>query len=278
MFGQSFFNYRRIVSQGEGIDPSRAPQYGDIAMINWNRGNDWDWMNPPLILSQAEIDRSGQRQNWLGGLNYDALKEGENTALLFSEWLMQTYATPEFPLAHLSGRGAPIPTESGLSFYPYIREGRRILGRPGHGQTDYFMLREQDVRTDMVGRDLAEVAIAIAHYAIDMHGCRYRNWEESGAANSAPINEYFVDPIYIPLEAIIPQRLQNVLIGGKGIAVTHIVNAATRVHYGEWMIGSAAGGIAGRLVRDNVQVDSWQAVEVQALRQHLTNQGLRLEW
>ena len=45
----------------------------------------------------------------------------------------------------------------------------------------------------------------------------------------------------IPLESLIPQEVDNLLIGGKSIAVSHIVNALTRVHMSEWGIGAAAG-------------------------------------
>ena len=55
-------------------------------------------------------------------------------------------------------------------------------------------------------------------------------------------------PIKIPLESMIPQRIDNLLIGGKSIAVTHIVNAATRVHNSEWSIGAAAGVTAAWLL------------------------------
>ncbi|MEO1133638.1 MAG: FAD-dependent oxidoreductase, partial [Cyanobacteria bacterium J06639_1] len=113
--GQSVFNYRRIVSQAQTNPFVEPPIAGDMTVMNWNRGNDWAWMNPPLILSQAGIDEAGQRDNWLGGLHPNSLKEAENHALLFSEWLMQNQALPGYAMAHLSGQGSPIPTASGLS-------------------------------------------------------------------------------------------------------------------------------------------------------------------
>ena len=242
--GRSTFNYRRIASFN-GSDPLMGtPGQGDMTAINWNRGNDWNLMNPPLILTAEQIQVSGQHRDWLGGINLDALRQGENHALLFAEWLMQAHATASLPLALLSGSDSPLQTRSGLSMYPYIREGRRILGRPAYGE-GAFLLREQDIRYDMTGgRNFASRAVATTNYAIDIHGCRYRNWEPSGEAGSAPVNEFVVKPIHIPLEALLPQGIDNLLIGGKGIAVTHIVNAATRTHYGEWSIGGAAGAIA----------------------------------
>ncbi|MEO0852083.1 MAG: FAD-dependent oxidoreductase, partial [Cyanobacteria bacterium J06648_11] len=279
--GQSVFNYRRIVSQAQTNPFVEPPVAGDMTAINWNRGNDWAWMNPPLILSQGDIESLGQRENWLGGLDPNSLKEGENHALLFSEWLMQDRA-PGYAMTHLSGKDSPIPTATGLSFYPYIREGRRILGRAAYGDSN-FQIREQDLRTDMNGgRDFTAKAVGVTHYAIDMHGCRYRNWEPSGSAQSAPINEYYVKPIYLPVESLVPQKLDNLLIGNKGIAVTHIANGATRTHYGEWSIGAAAGAIAAWHVQpeqNSLSLGALGDAEVWPdVREHLRSQGLRLEW
>jgi hypothetical protein len=242
--GNSLFNYRRIFSSHRDDPFNAIPAPGDMTTINWNNGNDWGIMNPALIMTYEQINKSGQRNNWMGGLNVGALKDGENHALLFSEWLMEKYATKQMPLTHLSGAGTPMPTASGLSMYPYIREGRRILGREAYGQKEFFM-REQDIRLDMNGRDFNPSEIGVTHYAIDMHGCRYRNWEPSKSASSAPMSEEQVRPILIPLESLIPQKIDNLLIGSKGIAVSSIVNAATRIHVGEWAVGSASGAIAG---------------------------------
>jgi hypothetical protein len=293
--GASLFNYRRIVSTTQSDARLGSPAAGDMTMINWNRGNDWTLMDPPLILNEKKISEDGQHQNWMGGLSLSALRHAEEHALLFAEWLMETQASPEFPLTYLSGAEAPMGTVSGLSMMPYIREGRRILGRSAYGQNE-FMLREADVRTDMRGsRDLTPTTVAVTHYRIDIHGCRYRNWKESWEASSAPLEaEDMIKPIYIPLEALIPQGVDNLLIGGKSIAATHIVNAATRVHYGEWVIGGAAGATAGWFIQQQQpqsgspqsaeQPTGWVMADIprlgltSQLQAHLEQQGLRLKW
>jgi hypothetical protein len=277
--GRSFFHYRRIISHTKNDPFKGIPAPKDITSVNWNRGNDWGFMNPPLIMTQDTITQSGQRQNWLGGLNYSALKDAENHALLFGEWLMKTQSRPNFPLTYLSGSDSLMGTKSGLSLYPYIREGRRILGRSAYGQPEFF-IREQDIRLNLSGRrDFSTSAVAITHYAIDIHGCRYRNWEPSLSAQSAPAEEYAVQPIFIPLESLIPQRVNNLLIGGKGIAVSHIVNGATRTHYGEWTIGSAAGSLAGWVVQHpETLVSDLTRYPRHSLKAYLKQQGIRLHW
>lgn len=281
--GASVFNYRRIVSTTMSDPRGSGPSPGDMTMINWNRGNDWTLMDPPLILNEKKISESGQHQNWMGGLSLSSMRHAEEHALLFAEWLMQTQANPQYPLTFLSGSAAPMGTVSGLSMMPYIREGRRILGRNAYGQAE-FMMREADLRADMRGgRDFAPTKIALTHYAIDMHGCRYRNWKESWEASSAPLqDESLIKPIYIPLEALIPQGIDNLLIGGKTIAATHIVNAATRLHYGEWVIGGAAGATAGWLLtqpqKDLLPPDLLRKQLVGQVQQYIRDRGFRLDW
>ncbi len=280
--GGSLFNYRRILSVEMGDPFLSSPAIGDMTLINWNRGNDWYWMDPPLIYTDQQIATLGERENWRGGMNPDALKEAENRALLFSEWLMETQQQPGFPLTHLAGAESPMGTRSGLSLYPYIREGRRILGRPAYDQGT-FMAREQDLRTDMTGgRDFSPTTVGVAHYDIDIHGCRYRNWHESHEAAAASVKEFVVRPLQIPIEALIPQDIDNLLIGGKSMAVSHIVNAMTRVHYGEWSAGGAAGAIAAWLTQeDHPPLTVPEIVPegyIEPVQRYLEAQGLRPKW
>ena len=284
--GGSLFHYRRIVSTKLNDPRTGYPASGDITMVNWNRGNDWPWMDPPLILTDEELIATGQHQDWMGGISFTALKHAEEHAHLFAEWLIKNYSEPGYPIAYLAGVDSPMGTVSGLSMLPYIREGRRIVGRTAYGQ-DQFMLSEMDIRADMEGgRDLSLTTVGITHYKVDIHGCRYRDQRPSYEASSAP-TEYdeMVRPTQIPLESLIPQSVDNVLIGGKGIAATHIANASTRIHYGEWVIGSAAGATAGWLIAQDDQSDlELMPTDIlpnqlmPELQQHMVNQGLRLNW
>ncbi|MFZ4639670.1 MAG: FAD-dependent oxidoreductase [Nodosilinea sp.] len=280
--GKGLFQYRRIVSQTRHNPYRGSPSLGDISLINWNQGNDWNWMNPPLILSDRQLGAAGQYQNWMGGLSQSALKFAEENALMFARWLLTTQSSAAHPLTYLYGSDSPLGSRSGLSMVPYVREGRRILGRSAYGQNS-FMIRENDLRYGFLGqRDFSPTAVAMHHYAIDIHGCRYRNWLPSGDAVRAPAREDLVKPLAIPLESLIPQGVDNLLIGGKAIAVSHIANGSTRIHYGEWQIGAAAGVTAGWLVSPTSPVHSPPEIIPQgymgSLQAFMVQQGLKLTW
>lgn len=278
---KSVFHYRRIVSHSRNNPYSGSPALGDISMINWNKGNDWNWMNPPLILGDQELATSGQYQNWMGGLSQSSLQFAEEHALKFARWLMETQSAPDYPLTYLYGSDSPMGTRSGLSMMPYFREGRRILGRSAYGQ-DNFQIRENDLRYEFPNqRSFSTTSVGMIHYAIDIHGCRYRNWLPSGEAVSAPAEEPQVKPLQVPLESLIPQGIDNMLIGGKALATTHIANAVTRIHYSEWQIGGAAGATAGWLVHQPPNMGPADIIpngHMAPLQEHLMLQGLRLSW
>jgi len=181
-------------------------------------------------------------------------------------------------------------TVHGLSKYPYIREGRRIVGRPSYGQKNGFMVSEIDISRNNFRQDwytnnltpeayrllwlelgkldslpafsgektIAEIkprsrstiypdTVGIGHYAIDFHPCltlsppetpgnTEREGERRGQGQAYPFQ--------IPLRAMIPQKIDNLLVAGKSIATSHIAAAAYRVHSFEWSVGAAAGTTA----------------------------------
>ena len=52
------------------------------------------------------------------------------------------------------------------------------------------------------------------------------------------------NPFEIPLHALIPVRMENLLPAAKNIGVTHITGGCFRLHPVEWTIGEAAGHLA----------------------------------
>jgi hypothetical protein len=51
-------------------------------------------------------------------------------------------------------------------------------------------------------------------------------------------------PFQIPLRALIPKRMENLLPAAKNLGTTHITNGAYRMHPTEWAVGEAAGRLA----------------------------------
>jgi hypothetical protein len=87
-------------------------------------------------------------------------------------------------------------------------------------------------------------------------------------------------PFQIPLGAMIPVRIENLLPGGKNLGVTHITNGAFRVHPVEWNIGEAAGLLAAfclerKLMPRQVRNAPLLLEEFQTL---LRKEGVELTW
>jgi hypothetical protein len=303
------FTYRRIWSPRKG-QPAKfggvsfsASTPGDISMQNWTWGNDYRPGTPAdnLIYTRQQLQSTGQLQSggWMGGLRTQSLRKGEENALSYYFWLVagttdsqlgDGVKQPQTNNRLLSGLNSPMGTVHGLSKYPYMREGRRIIGRPSWGQSSGFTIWEIDIsrrnyndeyyrktlpadmyrqlRAALAGLEATSVitgqispdkamrrtrstifpdAVGIGHYAIDFHPCMTKsppeapgNTERAGERRGAG-QAY---PFQIALRAMIPQKIDNLLVGGKSIATSHIAAAAYRVHSFEWSAGAAAGTVA----------------------------------
>ena len=299
------FSYRQIRSmrpdEPRPADPKLFPIYpGDISMQNWTWGNDYrpGSAQDNLIYSRAQLEANGQLQpgGWMGGLRTETLRRGEENAKGFFYWLVA--GTTDSQLGNgvkkpypnnrfLSGLDSPMGTVHGLSKYPYMREGRRMIGRPSFNQPQGFTIWEVDMsrndfKTDFYRKNLSEQeyrnlwlavgglnapalavgsqsveetksrsratiypdSVGIGHYAIDFHPCMTNsppeapgNTEREGTRKG----QGSAYPFQIPLRAMIPQKIDNMLVAGKSIAVSHTAAAAYRVHSFEWSAGAAAG-------------------------------------
>src|SRR5262249_45748707 len=56
-------------------------------------------------------------------------------------------------------------------------------------------------------------------------------------------------PFQIPLGALIPKRVENLLPACKNLGVTHITNGCYRLHPVEWNVGESAGALAAFCVK-----------------------------
>ncbi|HEY8551635.1 MAG TPA: FAD-dependent oxidoreductase, partial [Vicinamibacterales bacterium] len=144
-----------------------------------------------------------------------------------------------------------------------------------------FTVVEQHVGTDArmaatgVPRDelTAETfpdSVGVGSYRIDLH-------PSSGGDNYVDVSSL---PFQIPLGALIPRRVENLLPGCKNIGTTHITNGCYRLHPVEWNIGEAAGALAGfcldrkeppRRVRNHKPL-------LEEFQASLVQEGIELAW
>jgi hypothetical protein len=221
------WRYRRISDRSiYRTDAGEVPP--DIALINMVQ---MDYFLKPLL----DVSKDAQAQ---------ALAEAREQSLSFLYW-MQTEA-PRFDgtdgvgYPGLKLRGDELGTNDGFAKAPYIRESRRLnaitIVHEGHVGTEQRRAEKKpDQQSSPYG--MAEPfhdSVGIGHYRLDLH-------PSTGMRNSVYAQ---AAPFRIPLGALIPQRVVNVIAAGKCLGVTHVVNGAYRLHPIEWNIGESAGELA----------------------------------
>lgn len=241
--------FRRIVDRAqfeEGFFRS------DVCLVNWPM---IDYLDGDL-LSGTDSDRA------------ERLADARQLSRSLLYWLQTEAPRPD------GGRGWPglrlrpdlMGTSDGLALAPYIRESRRIRAA--------FTVREQDVsarfRPSERLAERYEDSVGIGYYRIDLH-------PSTGGDNYIDVPSL---PFRIPLGALIPVRVENLLAAAKNIGTTHITNGCYRLHPVEWNIGEAAGALAAWClelgcrpceVRD-------QPERLRGFQQRLRRRGFELAW
>ena len=171
----------------------------------------------------------------------------------------------------LRPRGDFFGTADGLAQAPYIRESRRIKAE--------FTVLEQHFRTDLPGNEtgprLYPDSVGLSGYRVDIH--------KATAPGKPSITEVVHGKHWlqqIPLGALIPVRVENLLPACKNLGVTHVTNGAFRVHPTEWNIGESAGALAAfclqrRLKPRQVRNTPGHLADFQ---RELIRQGVELSW
>lgn len=243
----SLWAYRRLIDRD--LFPGRFPN--DVSMFNWP-GNDY---RDASLLDQQPAQLAA------------ALQGAKRVSLGFLYWL-QTEAPFEgrahgFPEIRL--RADVMDSVDGLSKHPYIREARRIRARA--------TVREQDLSaTDQPGpraRHFSD-SVGVGWYPIDIHRA---GPDDMGASCRTR-------PFQIPLGALIPVRIQNLVAAGKNIGTTHITNGCFRLHPVEWNIGESAGVLAAFALehgRSPARVRDEPAL-LRRLQRSLLDEGIPLCW
>ena len=208
----SWWRYRRIIARKHYASVNTPHE---VTVVNWPQN---DYVGGNIIDKPSDVTAR-------------YLAEAKQLSLSFFYW-MQTEAP-----RHDGGTGYPglylrpdvTGTEDGFAKHPYIRESRRIHAR--------FRVTEEHVGKEARKGKPAESfadSIGIGSYHIDLH-------PSTGGDNYI---DFASLPFQIPLGALIPIRMRNLLPACKNIGTTHITNGCYRLHPVEWSIGEASGLLA----------------------------------
>ena len=254
----SLFNiwtYRRIINKNNFVPNTYQ---SDITIVNWPQN---DYLTGNLIGAGPEEFKIH-------------VSRAKQLSLSLLYWLQTEAPRPDkgYGWPGIRLRGDILGTEDGLAKYPYIRESRRIKA--------LFTVREEHVglenrslitgkTKDITAADFYD-SVGVGYYRIDLH------------PSTAGTNYIDVDslPFQIPLGALIPKRIENLIPANKNIGTTHITNGCYRLHPVEWNIGEAAGSLVAhslnrrvipRVVRENKELLG----EFQNL---IHSQGIETQW
>jgi hypothetical protein len=250
------FHYRRLIDRKNFAPGTYA---GDITLVNWPQN---DYMLGSLI--DVPPDEAARH-----------LERAKQLSLSLLYWLQTAAPRPDGGTGWKGLRLRPdiVGTEDGLAKYPYIRESRRIKAE--------FTVTERHVGRDArqaatggpPGELVAEAfgdSVGLGYYSIDLH-------PSTGGDNYIDIGAL---PFQIPLGALLPQRMENLLPAGKNIGTTHITNGCYRLHPVEWNIGEAVGALAAYCVTEKRMPREVRktAALLRAFQDRLTAEGVPLAW
>lgn len=251
----NLWNYRRIIDKNNFKPGFYA---GDISIINWPQ-NDY--------FTHNIIDVEEEKFNTY-------IEQGKQLSLSLFYWL-QTEA-PRFDgglgWPGLRLRGDVVGTTDGLAKYPYIRESRRIKA--------VFTVLEEHVgkenRLLVAGEKAGTKAanffdsVGIGYYHIDLH-------PSTGGNNYIDFGSL---PFQIPLGALLPQRVQNLIPANKNIGTTHITNGCYRLHPVEWSIGEAAGLLITYSLEKKISPHAIREKKnvLEDFQKYIRSQGITIHW
>lgn len=246
--GDSLWEFRKIIDR---VNYPDAVMPHEVTLVNWPQ---LDYVEGNIIdKSEAEVHK-----------HLEAAKQ-QSLSLLY--WMQTEAPRPDgrtgYPGLYLFPE--LVDTVDGLAKYPYIRESRRIKAE--------FTVTELHVGTEVCGGNRAEQfhdSVGVGSYRIDLH-------PSTGKDNYIDISSL---PFQIPLGALIPTSVENLIPACKNIGTTHITNGCYRLHPVEWNIGEAAGLLAAFCIKHDLmprQVRSSQ-VHLDDFQSLLANQGIELEW
>ncbi|MEV0606074.1 FAD-dependent oxidoreductase [Polymorphospora rubra] len=246
LLAPELWTYRRILDR-QAFRPGLLAS--DVTIVNWPMT---DYLDGPLF-DVPDATRHVRR--------------AKEFSQAFLYWMQTEAPRPDggtgFPGLRL--RPDVTGTADGFAQAPYIREARRLEAVTTPTEQDLSVA----VRGD-AGAVRYPDSVGTGHYRIDLHPTTGGDGYLDVAAH----------PFEIPLGALLPRRVTNVVAAGKAIGTTHITNGCYRVHPAEWSIGEAAGALAAYCldrqtsphgVRDSAKLlEDFQA--------ELNRRGVDLHW
>jgi len=242
--------HARRIAYRKHFEPGSYPS--DITLGNWPQMDYWE---KPIV----GVSSDAQAQ---------ALVEARQFSLAFFYW-MQTDAPRHdagYGYRGLRLRGDVLGTNDGLAKQAYYREGRRIRAE--------FTVLEQHIGVKArPGKSEAERfydSVGIGAYRIDLH-------PSTRGRNTVDIDSF---PFQIPLGALLPVRIDNLLPACKNIGTTRVTNGAYREHATEWSIGEASGTLAAFALsrRQPARAVRADATLLADFQRTLEGQGVLLAW
>ena len=230
-----------ITADSIKIDCAKMLTYGRLPnnkyMINWPKhGND-------IYLNVVGM-------NW--ARRNEELKKAKERTLNFV-YFIQT----ELGFQHLGLADDEFPTIDKLAFVAYHREGRRLRG--------IERLTIDHVLDIYKGQPLYRTGISVGDYPVDHHhDCN---------PDAPKIHFPRVPSFNIPLGALIPEKVDGLIVSDKAISVSNIINGATRLQPIVLLTGQAAGALAALSVQNNQNI---RDINIRKVQQELLNAGAYL--
>ncbi|MGL6073576.1 MAG: FAD-dependent oxidoreductase [Fimbriiglobus sp.] len=255
-WGMNLWTYRRALDAKKFTAQSNVT---DISLINWGQ-NDYH-LGPLYGVSDEEAAR------------HSANAKALSLSLLY--WLQTEAPRADGKVGWPGLRLRPdvTGTVDGIAKRPYIRESRRL-------QAEFTVFEQhvsKPVRTaEHKGPGEARAvqfadSVGLGLYLyIDIHAT-------CGGDNSGGTG---VLPFQVPMGALIPKRVNNLLAACKNLGVTHITNGCYRLHTVEWSIGEAAGALAAFAVKTDKLPRQIRADKVALgdFQKRLTSGGVEIIW
>ena len=244
---RDLWTFRRIRYGGHYVDA-----VSDVTLVNWPQVD--YWLTP--LIGGTEAERRV------------TLARARQLSLCFVYWLQTDAPRPDGGMGYPELRLCPevLGTPDGLAATAYVREGRRIAAE--------FTVLETHVGVEArPGADRAEVfpdTVGVGCYRIDLH-------PSAAGRGYLDIAAY---PFQIPLGALLPQRVENLLAAGKCLGVTHVTNGCYRLHPVEWNVGEAAGALAAFCISRRVNPRSVRSnpAVLADFQRMLVSMGVQLHW